>query len=64
MKNSTEVPQKIKDNIIMLVPQSCMTRGDPMDRSLAGSSVQGIFQVRILEWVAIPFSMIFLILGS
>ena len=28
----------------------------PMDLSLAGSSVQGILQARILEWVAIPFS--------
>ena len=31
-------------------------RADPMDYSLAGSSVHGILQVRILEWVAIPFS--------
>ena len=29
---------------------------DPMDRSLPGSSVHGILQERILEWVAIPFS--------
>ena len=37
--------------------QSCPTLCDPMDYSLPGSSVQGIFQARILEWVAISFSM-------
>ena len=30
--------------------------GDPMDCSPPGSSVHGILQVRILEWVAVPFS--------
>ena len=34
--------------------QSCLTLCDPMDYSLPGSSVRGIFQARILEWVAIP----------
>ena len=34
----------------------CPTFCDPMDCSLQGFSVHGIFQVRILEWVAIPFS--------
>ena len=29
---------------------------DPMDCSLPGSSIHGIFQARILEWVAIPYS--------
>ena len=38
------------------VTQSCLTLGDPMDCSLPGSSVQGIFQARVLEWVAIAFS--------
>ena len=33
--------------------QSCLTLGDPMDCSLPGSSVHGIFQTRILEWFAI-----------
>ena len=37
--------------------QSCLTLFDPMDCSLAGSSVHGITQARILEWVAISFSM-------
>ena len=34
--------------------QSCSTLCDPMDCSLPGSSVHGIFQARILEWVAFP----------
>ena len=36
--------------------QSCRTVCDPMDCSPSGSSVHGIFQARILEWVAISFS--------
>ena len=36
--------------------QSCLTLCDPMDCSLPGSSIHGIFQARILEWVAISFS--------
>ena len=38
------------------VTQSCPTRSNPMDCSLPGSSVHGIFQARVLEWVAITFS--------
>ena len=38
------------------VAQSCPTLCDPMDYSLPGSSVHGIFQARVLEWVAISFS--------
>ena len=38
------------------VSQSCPTHSDPMDCSLPGSSVHGIFQARVLEWVAIAFS--------
>ena len=37
--------------------QSCLTPSDPMDCSLPGFSVHGIFQARVLEWVAIAFSM-------
>ena len=36
--------------------QSCLTLWDPMDCSLLGSSVRGILQARVLEWVAYPFS--------
>ena len=38
------------------VAQSCPTLSDPMDYSLPGSSIYGIFQARVLEWVAIAFS--------
>ena len=38
------------------VAQSCPTLSDPMDCSLPGSPVHGIFQVRVLEWGAITFS--------
>ena len=38
------------------VAQSCPTLCDPSDCSQPGSSVHGIFQARVLEWVAIAFS--------
>ena len=37
---------------------SCLTLYDPMDYSPPGSSVHGIFQARILVWVAISFSRV------
>ena len=39
------------------VAQSYLTVSDPTDCSLPGSSVHGIFQARVLEWVAIAFSI-------
>ena len=39
------------------VTQSCPTLRDPMDCSLPGSSIHGIFQARGLEWGAIAFSV-------
>ena len=45
------------------VAQSCLTHSDPMDCSLPGSSVHGIFQARVLEWGAIAFSVYILHLG-
>ena len=36
------------------VAQSCLTLCDPIDCGLPGSSVHGIFQVRILEWLPFP----------
>src|SRR5574341_658848 len=42
------------------VAQSCPTLRDPMDCSLPGSSVHGIFQAKVLEWVAIAFSNIYM----
>ena len=38
------------------VAQSCLTLSNPMDCSLPDSSIHGIFQARLLEWVAIAFS--------
>ena len=38
------------------VAQSCLTLSDPMDFNLPGSSIHGILQGRVLEWVAIAFS--------
>ena len=39
------------------VAQSCPTVSDPMDCSLPGSAVHGIFQARVLEWGALAFSI-------
>ena len=44
------------------VAQSCPTLSDPMDCSLPGSSVHGIFQARVLEWVTIAFSILYSLL--
>ena len=41
------------------VTQSCPTLHDPVDCSLPGSSIHGIFQARVLEWGAIAFSRAF-----
>ena len=38
------------------VAQLCLTLSNPMDYSLPGSSIHGIFQARVLEWGAIAFS--------
>ena len=46
----------ISQRRLMLVCQSCPTFCDPVDYSPPGFSVHGIFQARILEWVAFPFS--------
>ena len=43
------------------VAQQCPTHSNPMDCSLPGSSVYGIFQARVLEWVAIAFSILHLL---
>ena len=41
------------------IAQLCQTLSDPMDCSLPGSSIHGIFQARVLEWGAIAFSQIY-----
>ena len=48
--------QRMKVKSESEVAQSCPTLSDPMDCSLPGSSIHGIFQARILEWVVISFS--------
>ena len=48
--------EALKVKFKLLVIQSCLTLCDPMDCSLLGSSVHGILQARILEWVAISYS--------
>ena len=47
-----QLPQAL---VKVKVAQSCLTLCDPMDCGLPGSSVHGISQARILEWVAIIF---------
>ena len=42
--------------MLYLVAQSCLTLCDPMDYTPPDSSVHGILQARILEWVAMPSS--------
>ena len=49
-------PQCMKVKSESEVAQSCPPLIDPMDCSLPGSSVHGIFQARVLEWGAIAFS--------
>ena len=41
------------------VAQSCLTLSDPIDCSLPGSSVHGIFQARVLEWGAIGVQLVY-----
>ena len=45
------------------VAQSCLTLSDPMDCSLPGSSIHGVFQARVLEWCAIAFSNDYTVIG-
>ena len=46
------------------VAQSCPTLSHPMDCSLPGSSVHGIFQARVLEWGAIAFSKMMTLIAN
>ena len=46
-------PSPMREN---KVAQSCLTLRDPVDYSPPGSSVHGLFQARVLEWVAMPSS--------
>ena len=51
-----EIGPEYSEELISEVAQWCLTLCDPMDCSLPGSSIHGIFQARILQWVAISFS--------
>ena len=53
-----QAPSAAKINQFSSVTQSCPTLCDPMDCSLLGSSVHGIFQARVLEWGAIAVSAV------
>jgi hypothetical protein len=53
-QNDVRNPEK-KERKESEVAQLCPTLCDPVDCSLSGSSVYGILQARILEWVAIYF---------
>ena len=52
------LPQCLKVKSESEVTESCPTLSDPMDCSLPGSSIHGIFQARVLEWVAIDKLML------
>ena len=59
-----ETPGESKISTLMYkVSQSCVTLCNPMDCSLPGSSIHGIFQARVLEWVATAFSEHALLMG-
>ena len=49
-------PSPVHESDKSEVAQSCPTPSNPMDCSLLGSSIHGIFQARVLEWGAIAFS--------
>ena len=55
---NSPIPIKEKKERKSEVAQLCSTSCDPMDCSLLGSSIHGIFQARVLEWVAISFSIL------
>ena len=48
----------VRVKVTVLVTQSCLTLCNPTDYSPTGSSVHGIHQAGILEWVAIAFSRV------
>ena len=64
LKATANCPQNLLECVLLAmkvsewvseVAQSCLTLCNPMDYSLQGSSVHGIFQARVLVWVAISF---------
>ena len=56
-KNAQTTTQLHSSHVLVSeVAQSCLTLCNPLDYSLPGSSVHGIFQARVLKWVTIAFS--------
>ena len=55
VKSESEVAQSC---LTLRNPMDCPTLSDPMDRSLPGSSVHGIFQARALEWGAVAWTAV------
>ena len=55
-KLSPALSNLLKQKMKVLVLQSCLTLCELMDCGLSGSSVHGIFQARMLEWIVISFS--------
>ena len=58
LSNKAKTPEadSVCVGVCVLVVHLCLTLCNPMDCSLPGSSVHGILQARILEWVAMRFS--------
>ena len=56
MKDLMSIFDNIPSKVKLLVAQLCPNLCNPMDCSPPGSTVHGILQAGILEWVAIPFS--------
>ena len=59
VRSREDIADTVNERIIntkVLVAQSCPALCSPMDCSPPGSSVHGVLQARILEWVTIPFS--------
>ena len=60
MEAFVDLRARIASNVLCVLRaqmlQSCLTVCNPMDYSLPDSSVYGVFQARILEWVAMPSS--------
>ena len=55
-KNEGMEPKQKQYPVVDEVTQLCTTLSDPMDCSLPGSSILGIFQARVMEWGAIAFT--------
>ena len=59
LSNAVQLVAELPFSVVpfkMLVTQSCPALCNPRDCSLPGSSIHGILQTRMLEWVVIPFS--------